>query len=179
MKKQYRKSPRANWIDYDAGCFFVTVCTKNHIHYFGNIIDGKMNLSDIGKVAEYHLINASQFNKNIDIPFFVVMPNHIHIIVGTSLCDVNYINNIPPIEQRNPNPSLRANPTSPRHVPMLSRYISSLKGAVTKDARNFNPDFAWQDRYHDHLIRSHRDFTNIARYIEENPIRWKKDCFYS
>jgi len=30
--------------------YFVTICTKDRRHYFGEIINGKMNLSKIGEV---------------------------------------------------------------------------------------------------------------------------------
>ena len=175
--EQYRKTPRASWIDYEAGCFFITICTKNRLHYFGKIVNGEMILSKIGEIVEYHLQNVTTFNPDIEIPLHVVMPNHVHliVIVGTSLRDVDNDN---PIDQRNPNPALRANPTCQRHVPTLSRYIRSFKASVTVEARKINQDFGWQSRYHDHLIRGHKDGNKIYEYIENNPINWNTDCFY-
>ena len=122
---QYRKTPRANFLDYDGGDYFVTMCTKNRKHCFGGIIDG-------------------------DIP----------------------------ISQRSLNPDFRYDPTCRRHMPVLSRYISSFKGAVTKYARRMGAEFYWQNRYHDHLIRGHQDGNHIAEYIMNNVARWAYDCFY-
>lgn len=169
-----RKSPRANWIDYDNGLFFITACTKDKKHYFGKIFDGEMILSEEGKILEYELSHPEIHHKKINIPLYVVMPNHFHAIVVCRdiACDVF------PNAQRNPNSSQRANPDMARHVPTLSRYISLLKSAVSKQIHLFNPDFAWQSRYHDHLIRGNKDGNKIAEYIENNPINWSKDCFY-
>ena len=177
MESQYRKSPRANWIDYERGIFFITICTKNKYHYFGEIVNGKMQLSEIGRIVDYHINNVDKFCEDIEIPLFVVMPNHIHliIIVGTSLRDVSYSN---PTEQRNPNPSLRGNYTCQRHVPTLSRYLRSFKASITTEARKINHQFAWQPRYHDHLIRGEKDGNKIAEYIENNVLNWESDCFY-
>ena len=176
MTDQYRKTPRANWIDYDKGIFFITICTKNRIHFFGSIADGVMNLSEIGDIVERHLLTASQYLENIDIPLYVIMPNHIHMIVciDNKRDDGDDTN---PISQRNPNPVLRANSTYQRHVPTLSKYINSFKGAVTKEARKISSDFSWQSRYHDHLIRNDREANKISDYIINNVARWGEDCF--
>ena len=32
--------------------YFVTICAKNREHFFGEVVDGKMNVSDIGKIAD-------------------------------------------------------------------------------------------------------------------------------
>ena len=177
MTKQYRKTPRANWIDYENGIFFITICTKNRIHYFGTITDGIMFLSDIGKIVENHLNNASKYMKIIEIPLYVIMPNHIHLIVCVNI-NPDDGNDVNPISQRNPNPALRSNPTCHRHVPTLSKYINSFKGAVCKDVRKIHSDFAWQPRYHDHLIRNDREATMISDYIINNVAKWDEDCFF-
>ena len=178
MADQYRKTPRANWIDYEKGIFFVTICTKNRIHFFGSITDGVMFLSDIGKIVENHLHNASNYIENIDIPLYVIMPNHVHLIVCVDRKEDD-VNDSNPNTQRNPNPALRANPTCQRHVPTLSKYINSFKGAVTKEARQINATFCWQLRYHDHLIRNGWEANRISDYIINNVAKWEEDCFNS
>lgn len=49
---KYRKSPRASFHNYSGGIYFITICTNNKIHYFGEITNGKMQLSDIGIFAQ-------------------------------------------------------------------------------------------------------------------------------
>jgi REP element-mobilizing transposase RayT len=76
-----RKSPRATWHDYNGGRYFVTFCTKNHELYFGDVVDGKMELSEIGKYALQCIGKIPEINDNVAVPEFVVMPNHVHMIV--------------------------------------------------------------------------------------------------
>lgn len=175
--EQYRKSPRACFLDYDQGDFFITICTTGRKHFFGEITDGEMHLNSLGKFVESQLSEANQFCPDLQIPLFVVMPNHIHAviqIVGKELLNQSDSD----LLQRSPNPSERANPNLTRHIPTLSKYIASFKGAVTKHAKALGIDFGWQTRYHDHLIRGSFDGNRIAEYIQNNPARWEKDCFY-
>ena len=44
-----RKSPRAQWIEYNAGLYFITICTHNWVHYFGEIKFGKIYLTELGE----------------------------------------------------------------------------------------------------------------------------------
>ncbi|MCA1764294.1 MAG: hypothetical protein LC664_15070, partial [Flavobacteriales bacterium] len=56
----------------------------------------------------------------------------------------------------------------------LASIIRGFKIGVTKNARLINPDFAWQPRFHDRIIRDDRAFQNISRYIVNNPKNWKE-----
>ena len=76
-----RKSPRATWHDYNGGRYFVTFCTKNHDLYFGDVVDGIMELSEIGDYALRCIEKIPEINDNVAVPEYVVMPNHIHMIV--------------------------------------------------------------------------------------------------
>ena len=67
--------------------------------------------------------------------------------------------------------------------PMLGNSISKIvrwyKGRSSFECRKINPNFAWQSRFHDHIIRNSKSFDNIQNYIEQNPLKWKEDAFYS
>ena len=76
-----RKSPRATWHDYNGGRYFVTFCTRNRDLYFGDIVDGKMEFSEIGEWAFQCIEKIETINDNVFVPEFVVMPNHVHLIV--------------------------------------------------------------------------------------------------
>lgn len=177
MKKNgnSRKTPRAKWIDYDAGVFFITICTYGRVHYFGEIENGKMKLSPIGEIVTNELSYPSLHHSEIEIPLFVVMPNHLHAIIDVK-CD-NPVKD-QPAEQRNLIPSLRANYNMERDVPTLSKYIASFKSAVSREAHLICREFRWQSRYHDHFIRNERELNMISEYILNNEARWDKDCFY-
>ena len=61
----------------------------------------------------------------------------------------------------------------------LSRIVRWYKGRTTFEARKIHADFAWQTRFHDHIIRNETDYQNIAEYIVANPSRWLEDKFYT
>ncbi len=61
----------------------------------------------------------------------------------------------------------------------LSAIIRGFKSSVTKLAHEINPDFGWQERFHDHIIKNHESYVHIRNYIINNPVNWKEDTFYS
>ena len=60
----------------------------------------------------------------------------------------------------------------------ISTIVRSYKSAVTKDSRVINSNFAWQPRFHDHIIRNNKSYDTIINYIENNPFTWKDDKYY-
>ncbi|MFZ5431265.1 MAG: transposase [Bacteroidota bacterium] len=64
-----------------SGAYFITICTRNRKHYFGEIKNGKMYPSPIGAIADVLWHELKNHFKNIDLDAFVVMPNHIHGIL--------------------------------------------------------------------------------------------------
>ena len=76
-----RKSPRATWHDYNGAEYFITICTKFHELYFGDVVDGNMELSEIGLWTCQCAEKIEKINDNVFVPEFVVMPNHVHLIV--------------------------------------------------------------------------------------------------
>ena len=151
-KLYHRKNPRAQGVNYKEGLFFVTICTKEHRHYLGEIHDGKMTFSKVGDYLENELLHASSHHSHIEVLQYVVMPNHFHAIVQ-----------IDNSQEKNSS---------------LSSYIGSLKAAITRYAHQCGVDFAWQGRFHDHAIRGVEDCNNISQYIENNVLNWEKDCFF-
>ena len=72
-----------NW-DYGWNApYFVTICIKNREHYFGEILDKKMQLSEIGKIVESEWVKSINIrpDMNLELGEFVIMPNHFHGIV--------------------------------------------------------------------------------------------------
>ena len=67
--------------NYNEGTFFVTICTHERKHYFGNIIDEKMCLSKLGVYTEYCISQIPIINKHVILHSYVVMPNHIHLVI--------------------------------------------------------------------------------------------------
>jgi len=72
-----------NWDYRNAGAYFITICTKNRAHYFGEIADREMQLSEIGKIVENEWIKTPEIRPDMNLKQgeFVVMPNHFHAIL--------------------------------------------------------------------------------------------------
>lgn len=182
-ERPQRKSPRADWLEYNEGRYFVTVCTRDHRHCFGEIENGVMTLTTVGRYLDEELKNAALRHPHIEIVQYVVMPNHFHAIiniVGTQRI-ASETNN------RKQADALRCVPTREqrltegiriKHRTLLASCIGGIKAAVTRYARANGIPFAWQPRYHDHAIRGVDDNNNISQYIANNVLNWEKDCFY-
>lgn len=77
-----RKNPRLKDYNYTlGGYYFITICTENKNHYFGEIVEEKMQLNEIGKLAYSNIENLEKIYNTIKIDKFIVMPNHIHMII--------------------------------------------------------------------------------------------------
>ena len=176
--ENHRKSPRARWIEYNQGAYFITICTADHRHFFGEIERGIMLLSDIGRFTDEQLAAAHRFNPDIEVPLHVVMPNHIHFVIYIDDSrDAAEVRLGDPGDMRAPNAYYRANSDDARHIPVLSRYINQLKGAVTRYARRTGIEFCWQSLYYDEQIRSERQARFVQDYIDNNIAKWSLDKY--
>jgi hypothetical protein len=83
FQNKYRiPSARAQWWDYGQnGAYFVTICTAHRECFFGNVVNGEMQLSEIGKIANNHWLEIPTHFPIVFLDAFVVMPNHVHGII--------------------------------------------------------------------------------------------------
>ena len=163
-----------NW-DYGwNAAYFVTICTHGREHYFGDIIDGIMQLSEIGHLANKYWSEIPKHFPFVELDVFVVMPNHVHGIVI-----INKPNDERYVETQNfaSLPSESRNKFGPQSKNLAS-IIRGFKIGVTKNARTINADFAWQSRFYDHIIRNDESFSRIRDYIKSNPLKWAMDKFH-
>ncbi len=80
-----RRSIRLKNYDYSReGLYFITICCKNREHLFGEIVDGKMILNDIGEMAQICWNAIPEHFENVSLHSFVIMPNHVHGIIERS-----------------------------------------------------------------------------------------------
>ena len=186
-KNKYRiPTARATWHDYKGGSYFVTICTKNREFFFGDINNGEMNYSSLGQSAIDCLQQIPTHFPHVEIPIFVVMPNHIHAIViinalapsveTQNLASQNHTIN--PLETQYFASLQQAKQKFGPQSKNLASVVRGFKIGVTKFANENDLSFAWQPRFHDHIIRNHHEMSLIADYIQNNVIRWKDDCFY-
>ncbi len=173
MKKEIltRKTIRLTEYDYSsAGVYFVTICTENR-HCFlsqikendDSIINNEIPSSKhYGKLTQYGLIVDDCINQiqskysNVVVDEYVIMPNHIHILL--------YIQ-----------------ASEDESIPSLSSIIAWLKYYSTVEINKIRKTpgrKVWQRSYYDHIIRNKHDYEVKARYIRENPINWYADKYF-
>lgn len=76
------KSSRLNnWNYSNTGTYFITICTLNKKNFFGKINGNVMELSPRGIIAKNELLKTISIRKNIGIDPWVIMPNHIHLLI--------------------------------------------------------------------------------------------------
>lgn len=206
FQNKYRNSSTRlqNW-DYSwAASYFVTICTQNRIHYFGEIKNGEMELSPIGEIVQNEWLKTFEMrpDMNLEMGEFVVMPNHFHAIIGIGENEYNRGGENDTTGRRRdatgrdamhcvPTTTVATttagndihDPTEPKNKfgPQSKNLASIIRGfkiGVTKNARLINPNFAWQARYHDHIIRNQESHQRISNYIVNNPRNWQEDTFY-
>ena len=160
-----RKRNRLEHYDYSSsGAYFITICTKDRKNIFWNKNQTSfvgediilpfdiIQLSPYGKIVEEAIKAIPKYYKSIELLQYVVMPNHVHMILFIPYNDGRMISS--------PTSILIA-------VGQMKRYVSKKIG-----------DPIWQRSFHDHVIRDKNDYEKIAKYICENPIKWEYDCFY-
>ncbi len=178
FKNKYRiASARLQSWDYGwNAAYYVNICTRNRICHFGNVVDGIMQLSDIGLIADTCWLEIPQHFPFVKLGNHIVMPNHVHGIVIIDKHDPMRIPRFPPpsTPQNDDTPKNKFGPQSQN----LASIIRGFKTGVTKNARLTNPDFKWQPRYHEHIIRDQRAFLTISKYISDNPRNWRDDQFF-
>jgi REP element-mobilizing transposase RayT len=164
MQKEFpvRKPLRLSGYDYSrTGYYFVTICVKDRQEILGKIDHQQIKLSKYGNIVKQEIENTSKIRKECIIDKFIVMPNHIHLIVQIVGDDGNR-----PDEKR-----------ADCHQPLrksIPNMVQGLKGAVT---RKIGLSF-WQRSYHEHIIRNEDEYKRIWQYIDENPAKWHEDRYY-
>ena len=116
----------------------------------GNAVLGVPNvkLTHYGKATEKIILQMQNFYENINIDCFVIMPNHLHLIISINDSGV------------------------PRTAhPTVSRFIGTMKRFINKDIG----ENIWQKSFYDHIIRDDEDYSIKRKYIDENPLKWHDD----
>jgi len=128
-----------------------------------------MVLNDLGLIVSDHIEDIPNHMKGVAIEKYIVMPNHIHIILvvlsGSAYCDDSCCDA----------DAMYGVPTAGKSKQLVPRTIQQFKASVTRKTKITD---LWQKKYHDHIIREEQDYLNIWKYIDENPQRWADDKYY-
>ena len=166
------------------GWYFVTICTKNKLHYFGSVKTHNMVLSAAGKIAESELLRTPEIRDNVVIDAWVIMPNHVHVIFrilpppfpvethrGASLPAGPHAGGYAPAGPPAGGPAGGPNRFGPQSNNLPS-IVRGFKSAVKRRTNLDGLEFHWQARYHDRIIRDSEALQQIRKYIRQNVIKW-------
>ncbi len=181
-----------HWNYSNNGMYFITICTDKMMNYFGKIVDEKVILNKFGKYVEHCWTDIPNHFKYVNIDEFVIMPNHIHGIIGIDNPNDSFSNDDNSVVETRHALSNNKNSTKetghalslqhPRFRNQgknsISAMVGSFKSAVTKYANKNNIPFKWQSRFYDRVIRDENELNNIRDYIISNPEQWEKDKYY-
>ena len=195
----HRRSIRLKGYDYSrSGLYFITLCVVDRICVFGNIVDGKMQLNDIGRLVEEEWLNTINIRKgDVRLHNYIVMPNHFHAIIEICECrgelhSPQILNgcNMGECECRGESYSPQILNTdnvgecekgecdSPLRMKSPSKTVGAIvrgfKGAVSRQLGYS----VWQRNYYEHIIRTGESYRQISDYIVNNPTKWQDDKFY-
>ena len=161
-----------------------------------------IELTYYGRIADKYINQISNFYDDISVDAYVIMPNHIHILLNVK--DLRYLRTVEdaspyeqekkcsrtvedasPYEQRECEQQLSTRTKehifqitdrsiSPQNT-VTARFVSVFKRFCNKEyGKNI-----WQFRSHDHIIRDKRDYDARMEYIYKNPMNWYYDELYS
>ena len=182
-KNKYRISSARllNWDYTNNGAYFITICTKNRKHFYGEIVANEMILNEIGITVQKFWLSIPIHFPFVELGNFVVMPNHMHGILVIENRPVESLN--PKVyDRRNSVIPKQKNEQMSRISPKpgsISTIIRSYKSVVTTNAHLIDINFHWQTLFHDHIIRNSKSFETIQNYIADNPKNCGNDEFYS
>jgi len=193
FRGKYRiESARLRGWDYAGyGWYFVTINVKRRRHLLGEVVDGVMRLSPAGKMVKQELLRMARRLPSAKLDEWQIMPDHLHIILVVDNWKRNAKTRRPDCPKRNHNPGripqagnkARLNKSHEEPEPeakmlpnSLGSAINSFKGkCTTRIRKKLIPDFEWQPRYHDHIIRSEEGLQRIREYIINNPAKWEEE----
>ena len=166
-----RKSIRLKDYDYSKeGCYYITICIKNRKEILSKIetYNTKLKSNDVGvgvpddpkkihiklttygEIIEKQIKDINKIYNDIRIENYIIMPNHVHMIIELT---------------RQENGSSRT-PT-PTNAKILL-IVSTLKRLTNKEIENK----IWQRNYYEHIIRNEKEYYEIIKYMQNNPVRW-------
>ncbi|MBR5982674.1 MAG: transposase [Bacteroidales bacterium] len=161
----HRRTIRLKEYDYsNNGLYYVTICTKDRECLFGEITDGKMNVNVYGEILESVWNGLPSHYPNVVLHEHIVMPDHFHAIIQID-------------NERNVGAGFKPAPTDAGQPPRkhgLSEIVRALKTFSSRkinDLRQTQGTPVWQRNYYEHIIRDGDEYSQIANYIMENPLR--------
>lgn len=152
--------------DYrDRGIYMLTLVTTNRQPLFGQVVDAKMQLSELGALIEQEVLGIPRYYPQLEILQVQMMPDHLHVLI--------FIH-----EQL------------PKHLSAVVKGFKIGCNRVYRESQSFAPSSVviargvsiassssplFEPGYHDRILRNHGQLENLKDYITDNPRRlWIK-----
>jgi len=198
FKNKYRipSGRLQNWNYGSPGLYFITICTKDRNHYFGEIENDVMVLNELGLIVNSEWAKTPEIrpDMNLELGEYITMPNHFHaiIMIGENRFNdairtdamhgvsemTDGVSDAPQSKEIDAMHGVYTNKFGPQSKNLAS-IMRGFKSAVTTASKKLNIEFCWQARFHDHIIRNHDELIRISNYIKTNPQNWKGDKFFT
>ena len=158
--KQYRLPG----FDYaSAGAYFITIVCKDRCHFLGEITDEELLLSPAGKQLDYLIEHLAEKINWCTVNEYQIMPNHVHLILSIH-------------DHAHNQQWAFATGLQPLRRESVSSFVNHLKGKIKRWCSEQDiPEFAWQARFHDRVIRNEAEYQRITEYVGSNIENWTAD----
>jgi REP element-mobilizing transposase RayT len=129
--------------------YFVTVCTQWRDRCLGDVADGEARPSPCGEVVAREWRRIPGRYPRVKLDAWIIMPDHLHGI-------------------------LILEPAPDSLAASLGIVVGQFKTKSTKAVRGMGyRGFAWQERFHEHIIETLEELERVRAYIQQNPQRWE------
>ena len=170
MEQKCRKRIRLPASAYEAGWFFVTICTEkrekllSQVRPFVGADDSvrpcaafetrELILTPMGEMVKECLELLADEDMGVMVDRYVIMPNHIHAIF--------YLDGEKGGQSR----------------PPLQRLVQRFKSVTTRRSWKMGRSTLWQRSFYDRVLRGEEEYLRVCEYITNNPARWTEDEYY-
>ena len=183
---QHRRYVRLKGFDYSkAGAYFVTVCAWQRGCLFGEIVDGKMRLNEYGRIVENEWLKTPEVRNNIELDYYIVMPNHFHgiLVLNDNVGATRWVAQDKTMHERMIHTIYeraihRIAPTKTLQSNTIGSILGQFKSIVTKQINKIrdNPGCpVWQRNFYEHVVRNDDELNRARQYVMDNPLKWELD----
>ncbi|MBQ9746107.1 MAG: transposase [Clostridia bacterium] len=140
----------------DFGNYLITICTNSHLNTLGEISkdnDVELDLTYLGKTVRGYINQIPHKYRAVKIDKYVIMPNHIHILLKLS----------------------------PTQEPFsINKMVSWFKHGITAHiSETFPRQKIFENSFIKNELKNNKRYILVRNYIENNIKNWKDDCFYT
>ena len=163
---------------FNPGYYYITLRTYHKRHLFGEIINGFMFKNSIGDMLERVIRDIPKYYNGFDVDEFIIMPNHIHLIIEiVSNFELNRSGKPLEVSRTKPQKPFRTDPQKQLSLfDVMGRFKSMTSNEYLKIMKLIYPNTIigklWHRSYYDRVIRDEEDLNRIREYINDNPMNW-------